>query len=92
MSSDKARGRRTEVIGKVVSDKMNKTITVEIFRLEKQSQYKKYIKRSSKFKAHDEKNEAKVGDTVLITETRALSKTKRWKLSKILGHDERVEV
>ncbi|MCB0393099.1 MAG: 30S ribosomal protein S17 [Bdellovibrionales bacterium] len=91
MSSTTERGFRNQVIGKVVSNKMNKTITVEVFRLEKQAQYKKYIRRSSKFKAHDEKNEARIGDTVLITETRPLSKTKRWKLSKVISHDERVD-
>lgn len=79
-----SRGRRREVVGKVVSDKMDKTITVEIFRTVMHTRYKKYIKKTSVFKAHDEKNEAKTGDKVRIYETRPLSKTKRWKLAEIV--------
>jgi small subunit ribosomal protein S17 len=79
-----ARGRRNEVVGEVVSNKMHKTIGVEVFRLVKHVKYTKYVKRSSIFKAHDEKNEAKVGDKVLIAATRPLSKTKRWTLVKIM--------
>ncbi|MGE0761819.1 MAG: 30S ribosomal protein S17 [Bdellovibrionales bacterium] len=78
------RGRRNEVVGQVVSDKMNKTIAVEVYRLVKHAKYTKYVKRSSIFKAHDEKNEAHVGDKVLISATRPLSKTKRWSLVKVL--------
>lgn len=78
------RGRRKEAVGKVVSDKMNKTITVQVYRLVKHPMYNKFIRSSSTFKAHDEKNEAKLGDKVLIYETRPLSKTKRWKLSQIV--------
>ncbi|MCB0411156.1 MAG: 30S ribosomal protein S17 [Bdellovibrionales bacterium] len=78
------RGRRKEEIGEVISDKMNKTISVQIFRLVKHPRYNKYIRRSSVFKAHDEQNEAKVGDRVAIYETRPLSKTKRWKLAKVI--------
>lgn len=80
----KSRGRMNQVIGQVVSDKMDKTISVKIYRVVKHPKYKKYVRRTAVFKAHDEKNEAKVGDTVRITETRALSKTKRWKLSTIV--------
>ncbi len=70
--------------GIVVSDKMNKTRVVAVVRLKKHPRYKKYYKLTRKFKAHDEKNEYKTGDTVLIEETRPLSKEKRWKiLSKI---------
>lgn len=83
----KPRGRRIEVIGEVISDKMDKTISVQIFRSVKHSKYQKYIKKTSVFKAHDEKNIAKVGDKVRIMETRPLSKTKRWQLSAILGAD-----
>lgn len=79
-----SRGRRREVIGKVVSNKMDKTISVEIFRTVMHPRYKKYIKRTSVFKAHDEKNEASIGDKVRIYETRPLSKTKRWKLAEIV--------
>jgi small subunit ribosomal protein S17 len=80
----KTRGRKAEVTGQVVSDKMQKTIAVQIFRLVRHAKYGKYIKRSSVFKAHDEKNEARVGDKVIIVEVRPMSKTKRWKLEKIV--------
>ena len=66
--------------GKVVSDKMNKSITVMIERRVKHPLYGKYIKRSTKVHAHDENNECNIGDTVTIQETRPLSKTKSWKL------------
>lgn len=78
------RGVRKTRIGVVVSDKMNKTAVVAVERLVKHPAYKKYIKRTSKFKAHDEKNECKVGDKVKIMETRPLSKTKRWRVVEIL--------
>lgn len=78
------RGRRNEVVGEVVSDKMHKTIAVEVYRLVRHAKYSKYVKRSSIFKAHDEKNEAKIGDKVLITASRPISKTKRWNLVKVL--------
>jgi len=80
-----ARGTRREVIGLVVSDKMEKTITVQVTRLEKHKKYKKYLRRHTKFYAHDEKREAKVGDTVQIVETRPLSKLKRWRFVKVLA-------
>lgn len=83
----KPRGRKIEVVGEVISDKMDKTISVKIFRRVKHSKYQKYVKKTSVFKAHDEKNIAKVGDKVRIMETRPLSKTKRWQLSAILGVD-----
>mgnify|MGYP003858578211 FL=1 len=69
--------------GKVVSDKMNKSITVMIERRVKHPLYGKYIKRSTKVHAHDENNECSIGDTVTIQETRPLSKTKSWKLLSI---------
>ncbi len=78
------RGIRKTRIGVVVSDKMNKTAVIAVERLVKHPVYKKYIKRTSKFKAHDEKNECKVGDKVKIMETRPLSKTKRWRVVEIL--------
>ncbi len=78
------RGIRKTRIGVVVSDKMNKTAVIAVERLVKHPVYKKYIKRTSKFKAHDEKNECKVGDKVKIMETRPLSKTKRWRVIEIL--------
>jgi len=82
--SEKTRGLINEVIGEVVSDKMEKTIAVKIFRTVKHAKYGKFIKKTSVFKAHDENNEAKMGDKVKIFETRPLSKTKRWKLSEIV--------
>ena len=84
MAETKSRGRRNEVIGQVISDKMDKTIAVLIYRLVKHQKYGKYIRKTSVFKAHDEKNEAKNGDKVKIFETRRLSKTKRWKLSEVM--------
>ena len=86
----KERGRKIEVIGHVISDKMDKTITVQIYRKVRHPRVGKYIKKSTKFKAHDEKNTAHVGDQVLIHATRALSKTKYWKLSKIIKSGERL--
>ena len=82
--STKSRGRLNAVIGEVVSDKMDKTISVKIFRLVKHQRYGKFTKTSSVFKAHDEKNTAKVGDKVEIYETRPLSKSKRWMLKTVL--------
>ncbi len=78
------RGNKRQVVGAVVSDKMDKSIVVLTERLVKHSLYKKYIKRRAKFTAHDENNECKVGDTVMITESRPLSKNKRWRLTKII--------
>lgn len=78
------RGRKIEVVGQVVSDKMDKTISVLIYRLVRHAKYGKYMKRTSVFKAHDEKNVAKTGDIVRIRETRPLSKTKRFKLVEVV--------
>lgn len=72
-----------QVTGKVVSDKMDKTITVLIERRVKHPIYGKYVSKSSKLKAHDEKNECKAGDVVTICESRPLSKSKSWALVKI---------
>jgi len=78
------RGDRRQIIGLCVSDKMEKTIVVQVTRLEKHKKYKKYLRRHTKFYAHDEKREAKIGDTVEIVETRPTSKLKRWRLLKVL--------
>jgi small subunit ribosomal protein S17 len=72
------------IAGKVVSDKMDKTITVLIERRVKHAMYGKIVSKSSKIKAHDENNECKMGDTVAIAETRPLSKTKSWELVEIV--------
>ena len=81
----KAAVRKTRV-GKVVSDKMNKTIVVEVERRVPHPQFKKIIRRTSKFYAHDEQEVAKIGDKVLISETRPPSKLKRWNLEEVLKH------
>ncbi|MEP7028577.1 MAG: 30S ribosomal protein S17 [Candidatus Eisenbacteria bacterium] len=73
------RGRRKLRVGKVVSDKMEKTVVVVIERLVKHPVYKRYVRRRSRFKVHDEKNECKEGDTIRFMETRPLSKEKRWR-------------
>ena len=78
------RGLRKTRIGVVVSDKMDKTITVEIRNRVKHPLYGKIMNRTEKFKAHDEQNEAGIGDTVRIMETRPLSKDKRWRLFEIV--------
>ena len=80
----KQRGRVNIVKGQVVSDKGDKTISVLIYRLMKHPKYKKYVRRKSVFKAHDEQNKAKTGDVVKISETRPMSKTKRWKLVEVV--------
>ena len=74
------------ITGVVVSDKMDKTVVVLVNRLVRHPVYKKYIKRRAKFMAHDERNTAKLGDTVEIIQSRPLSKLKRWRLTKILAH------
>jgi small subunit ribosomal protein S17 len=78
------RNNRKTRIGKVVSDKMDKTIVVGIETLVRHPLYGKSIKRTTKFKAHDENNECKIGDKVKIMETRPLSKDKRWRLVEII--------
>ena len=72
------------MVGTVVSNQMDKSIVVLVERLVKHRLYKKYIRKCSKFSAHDEENTCQVGDKVLITESRPLSKTKKWRLSKIV--------
>lgn len=79
-----ARALRKTRIGVVVSNKMEKTITVAIERQVAHPIYKKYFKKTTKFMAHDEKNECSIGDTVKIAETRPLSKNKRWRLVSIV--------
>jgi len=78
------RGMRKTRIGKVVSDKMDKTVVVAVERVMRHPLYGKTIKRTKKFKAHDEENRCKVGDKVKIMETRPLSKEKRWRVVEIV--------
>jgi len=78
------RGKAKTREGVVVSDKMDKTVVVLVERLEQHSKYKKYLRRRSKVKAHDEQNRCAVGDRVLIAETRPMSREKRWAVRAIL--------
>ena len=84
MAEQNKRNERKTRIGKVVSNKMDKTIVVAIEELVQHKLYKKSVKRTVKFKAHDENNEAQMGDRVQIMETRPLSREKRWRLVKIV--------
>jgi len=79
------RGQRKTKTGRVVSDKMDKTIVVSVERLARHRLYKRVIRLTTKFKAHDELNDAHVGDTVLIEESRPLSATKRWRLVDVIA-------
>jgi small subunit ribosomal protein S17 len=83
-TSNVERGRRKVRTGVVVSDKMDKTVVVRIDRQVRHSLYGKTVRRSSKFAAHDEQNDAHVGDTVRLMETRPLSKSKRWRVVEIV--------
>ena len=78
------KNNRKEIIGIVISDKMNKTVSVQVERTTRHPLYGKVMRNYTTFKAHDEKNEAKKGDRVRIEETRPLSKTKRWRLIAVL--------
>ena len=78
-------GKRKTKVGRVVSDKMDKTIVVSVERLARHRLYKRVIRLSTKFKAHDEANDANIGDTVLIEESRPLSATKRWRLVSVVA-------
>jgi small subunit ribosomal protein S17 len=78
------RAARKTQVGTVVSDKMQKTVVVEVQSRGRHPLYKKIVRHSRRFKAHDEANEAHVGDTVMIAETRPLSKDKRWRVAQIL--------
>lgn len=85
MAEEQVKSGRKSLVGNVLSGgKMQKTVTVSIERITKHPFYGKYVKRRVKFAAHDEKNECKTGDKVLIVETRPLSKTKRWRVQQIL--------
>ena len=78
------RGQRKTIIGIVAKDKMEKSRVILVERKIKHPLYKKYVKKTSKFMAHDEKNESHEGDTVLLMETRPLSKRKRWRLVEVI--------
>jgi small subunit ribosomal protein S17 len=84
VAETQAAGRRKELIGHVVSNRMQKTIVVQVVRKKSHPLYTRVISKAKKFYAHDEKNEAHVGDVVRLEETRPLSKLKRWQLKEIL--------
>ena len=84
MAVMKQRGMKRQMIGTVVSNKADKTVTVLVERLVKHQMYHKYIRRRTKFAAHDSRNDCQIGDKVLIAETRPISKTKRWRVIKIV--------
>lgn len=78
------RNRRKTRVGKVVSEKMDKTVIVSIERLVKHPQYKRYVRRRKKYAIHDQENQCHVGDVIRFMETRPLSKTKRWRLVEVI--------
>ncbi len=84
--------KRKTRVGRVVSNKMDKTVVVTVETLRHHPLYKKTIRKAVKFKAHDEKNECRLGDTVKIIETRPLSKEKRWRVAEVITKREVVEV
>ncbi len=84
------RNMRKLEIGKVVSDKMDKTVVVAIERLVRHPLYGKIIKKTKQFKAHDEQNQCRVGDKVRVMETRPLSKDKRWRVVEILEREQQI--
>jgi small subunit ribosomal protein S17 len=88
IQSDPERGSRKERVGLVVSDRPDKTVTVSVETLVRHPLYKKRVRRSKRFMVHDEGNEARVGDTVRIIETRPLSARKRWRLANIVSRAE----
>lgn len=82
--TEKSTPDRRRLIGRVASNKMDKTVVVEVIRFKRESVYKKYVRVKRRYKAHDEKNEYRVGDRVEIVEHRPLSKHKRWAVSRLL--------
>jgi small subunit ribosomal protein S17 len=84
-ATPQVQNKRKTKVGRVVSDKMDKTIVVSVERLARHPLYKRVIRLTTKFKAHDEANDAHTGDTVLIEESRPLSATKRWRLVEVIS-------
>ena len=78
-------GKRRTKVGRVISDKMDKTVVVSVERLRRHPVYKRVVRLSSKFKAHDEENSARVGDTVRIEESRPISRDKRWRVVEVVA-------
>jgi small subunit ribosomal protein S17 len=81
----KERGMKRQLVGTVISDKMDRTVVVQVERMVKHRLYKKYIRRRLRLAAHDAKNDCGIGDTVRITESRPISKTKKWRVSEVLA-------
>ena len=84
VEAEETRGQRKTRVGHVVSDKMQRTVVVSVVRRYRHAKYKKYSKEQTRYKVHDAQEECRVGDKVLIEETRPLSKHKRWKVKRIL--------
>ena len=84
MTAMKLRGTKRQMVGTVVSNKADKTVTVLVERLVKHKTYHKIMRRRTKFAAHDDRNDCQIGDTVMISESRPLSKSKRWRVIKIV--------
>lgn len=85
------RGKGTAKVGVVTSDRMTRTVVVKVERLVRHGEYHRYVKRTSNFMAHDERDECHVGDTVEIVESRPLSRRKRWRVRRILNRAVRIE-
>jgi len=81
---NKTRGMKQQLVGTVLSNKTDKTVTVQVERLVRHSVYKKFVRRRARYAAHDENNTCGIGDRVMITESRPLSKRKRWRISQII--------
>ena len=88
MSENTERGQRQTLVGRVVSDKMDKTVVVAVERTVMHDLYQRYMRRTSKFHAHDERNECRVGDEVVIVSCRPLSATKRWRVQQVVKRAE----
>ena len=88
MSENTERARRQTLSGRVVSDKMDKTVVVAVERTVVHGLYQRYLRRTSKFHAHDESNQCKVGDEVVIVSCRPMSRTKRWRVSEVVKRAE----
>jgi small subunit ribosomal protein S17 len=91
MSENTERGQRQTLTGRVVSDKMDKTVVVAVERTVMHDLYQRYMRRTSKFHAHDERNECKVGDEVVIVSCRPISATKRWRVQEVVKRAEGAE-
>ena len=90
--TEKRTGNKAAKVGVVISDKMDKSVVVRVDRLTRHHLYKKYVRKTAKFMAHDEENRCKVGDTVEIVESRPLSKMKRWRVRKIITKNAALDV